>query len=183
MWGAMVAQGLQTILNISGQHQQGKAEAAAYKYQAAQDDRNAEALAVETAMQENTMRRQNRQKLSQLSAALAENGLSGGTFDRLFDDSAKNLEQDVLNMRYKGLSAMQNYKNSAALNRIYASAARGNAKTNMWASAANGAASMLGTYVMYNSAKLNNNTGSYKTLDDGLSKNILSYKRQYTPWA
>ena len=183
MWGVMAAQGLQTILNISGQHQQGKAEAAAYKYQAAQDDRTAEALAVETAMQENTMRRQNRQKLGQLSAALAENGLSGGTFDRLFDVSASNLEQDVLNAHYQGMSAMQNYKNSAALNRVYASAARSNAKANMWASAANGAASMLGTYVMYNSTKLNNNTGSYKTLDDGLSKNIMSYKRQYTPWA
>lgn len=183
MWGLLAAQLMQGVFNMYGAHQQGKAEAAMYGFQARQDEENARAVSLETSLAEDQLRKQNRKQLGELEARLAENGLSGSTFDRVFSDSASNLEQDALNLRYEGLSRWRNYKNSAAMNRYGVTMSKANARTNVLAQGLDTAVSMLGTSAKYGAgSKLNDNAGSYKTLDDGLSKNIMSYQRQNMPW-
>lgn len=183
MWGLLAAQLMQGIFNMYGAHKQGKAEAAMYGFQARQDEENARAVALENSIAEDNLRKQNRKQLGELEARQAENGLSGSTFDRVLGNSAANLEQDALNLRYQGLTQWANYKNSAAMNRYGVTMSKANARTNVWAQGLNTAVSMLGTSAMYGAgSKLNANAGSYKTLDDGLSKNIMSYQRQNMPW-
>lgn len=129
-WAQLVAQGVQNTANAFSVYKQGQEDAASYKYAAAQDEKNARSVAAETAMAEDTQRRQNRKQLSQLSGAMAEGGLTGSTFERIFTDSARNLEQDAANIRYQGMSQWTNLKNSAAMNRFYAAQSLKNAKTN-----------------------------------------------------
>lgn len=153
MWGLLAAPLMQGIFNMYGAHKQGKADASMYGFQARQDEENARAVALENAIAEDSLRKQNRKQLGELEARQAENGLSGSTFDRVLGSSAANLEQDALNLRYQGLTQWANYKNSAAMNRYGATMSRANARTNVWAQGLNTAVSMLGTYAMYGANK------------------------------
>lgn len=153
MWGLLAAPLMQGIFNMYGAHKQGKADASMYGFQARQDEENARAVALENAIAEDSLRKQNRKQLGELEARQAENGLSGSTFNRVLGSSAANLEQDALNLRYQGLTQWANYKNSAAMNRYGATMSRANARTNVWAQGLNTAVSMLGTYAMYGANK------------------------------
>ena len=163
MWGLLAAQLMQGIFNMYGAHKQGKAEAAMYGFQARQDEENSRAVALENSIAEDNLRKQNRKQLGELEARQAENGLSGSTFDRVLGNSAANLEQDALNLRYQGLTQWANYKNSAAMNRYGATMSRANARTNVWAQGLNTAVSMLGTYAMY---------GANKSLSDKMQRKL-----------
>lgn len=153
MWGLLAAQLMQGIFNMYGAHKQGKADASMYGFQARQDEENARAVALENAIAEDNLRKQNRKQLGELEARQAENGLSGSTFDRVLGNSAANLEQDALNLRYQGLTQWANYKNSAAMNRYGVTMSKANARTNVWAQGLNTAVSMLGTSAMYGANK------------------------------
>ena len=100
-------------------YQTGKAQKKAYQAQAEQDEANARQKALETSINEDTARRQGRAKLANMLAAQGEAGLEGGTATTSYMSSFRNVEQDVMNLRYQGMSQWANYKNQAALNRFY----------------------------------------------------------------
>ena len=153
-----------------------------YAFQARQDDENARAVALETSLAEDQLRKQNRKQLGELEARLAENGLSGSTFDRVFSDSASNLEQDALNLRYEGLSRWRNYKNSAAMNRYGVTMSQANARNAVWQAGINSAVGAMSTYAAYNATKEPTNTNGTQSLDTKQAQNIMNYQQQYAPW-
>ena len=182
MWGMIIGQAVKGIMNMYGAHQQGKQESAMYAFQARQDDENARAVALENSLAEDQLRKQNRKQLGELEARLAENGLSGSTFNRVFSDSASNLEQDALNLRYEGLSRWRNYKNSAAMNRYGVTMSQANARNAVWQAGINSAVEAMSTYADYNATKVPTNTNGTQSLDTKQAKNIMNYQQQYAPW-
>lgn len=181
MWGMIFGQAMQGIMNMYGAHQQGKQNASMYAFQARQDEENARAVSLETSLAEDTMRKQNRKQLGELEARLAENGLSGSTFDRVFSDSASNLEQDALNLRYEGQSRWRNYKNSAAMNRYGVTMSKVNARNAMWQAGLNSAVGAMSSYAMYNAGNAAATKGN-QSLDTKQAQNIMNYQQQYAPW-
>ncbi|MBQ4493058.1 MAG: hypothetical protein II972_00415 [Elusimicrobiaceae bacterium] len=143
MWASMALMGVATAAEVASTIQQGKAQERAYNLQADIDEQNAERSAKEASLNEDTLRRQNRQKLAKIAGAQSEAGLSGGTATGSYLQSAMNAEQDALNLRYQGLSAWQNYKNNAAYNRAYAKISRKNALTSAYTQGLTGAAQIL----------------------------------------
>lgn len=144
MAGATVAiMAVSTALQMASTIQQGKAQERAYNLQADLDEQNAQIKAKETSLNEDTLRKQNRQKLARIAGAQAEAGLVGGTATGSYLQSAMNAEQDALNLRYSGLSAWQNYKNNALYNRAYAKVAKKNALNSAYTQGLTGAASIL----------------------------------------
>lgn len=182
MWGMIAGQLMQGVLNMYGAHQQGKQNASMYAFQARQDEENARAASLETSLAEDQLRKQNRKQLGELEARLAENGLSGSTFDRVFSDSASNLEQDALNLRYEGLSRWRNYKNSAAMNRYGVTMSKVNARQAVWQAGLNSAVGAMGSYAMYNAWNAATTTNGTQSLDTPQAQNIMNYQQQYAPW-
>lgn len=182
MWGMIFGQAMQGIMNMYGAHQQGKQNASMYAFQARQDEENARAVSLETSLAEDTMRKQNRKQLGELEARLAENGLSGSTFDRVFSDSSSNLEQDALNLRYEGQSRWRNYKNSAAMNRYGVTMSKVNARNAMWQAGLNSAVGAMSSYAMYNTGNAAAGTKGTQSLDTKQAQNIMNYQQQYAPW-
>ena len=96
---------------------QGYATKQEAKFQAKQQDANAQILRqnayrkrLGTSLNEDTMRRQNREILAKNTAAAIEQG--GGnsqTTVGALGQQATTLEQNALNLRYEGLSAAENY--------------------------------------------------------------------------
>ena len=136
-------------------YQSGKATERAYKAQAEQDENNARQKALETSINEDTMRKENRAKLARMSAAQSEAGLDGGTATTSFMSSFRNAEQDAMNLRYQGMSQWQNYKNQAALNRFYGKQAFKQGQLGAWTSGLSGAAQMGAMYADYYTPNLN----------------------------
>lgn len=183
MWGFLAMQLLSGVMNMYSAHKQGKQQASMYNFQAQQDEENARAQALETSIAEDNLRKQNRKQLGELEARLAENGLSGSTFDRVFSNSASNLEQDALNLRYQGLSQWRNYKNSAAMNRYGATMSKANARQQVWQHGINTAVNMLGSYALYNAGTAaTKSTNGTQSLNTPQAQNIMNYQRQYMPW-
>lgn len=144
MAGATVAiMAITTAMQVASTIQQGKAQERAYAAQAGIDEQNAQRTALETSMNEDTLRKQNRQRLAQIAGAQAEAGLVGATAEKSYLTSFANAEQDALNLRYSGMSQWQNYKNSAMLNRAYGRQARKNALQSAYIQGFSGAARTL----------------------------------------
>lgn len=182
-WGAMAGQAASTAADMWEAHGQGASKAASSKFSALQDELNAQRTAQELSATQQTLRRKNRAELSSLAAAQAQNGLSGGVFDRIYVNSARNLEQDAANSMYQGLSQWAQYKNSAAMNRLNAQTAKSNARLNMWSSAISGASSLLGMGADYSASRAPKaNLNGTASLDTPLSKNILNYQKSNMPW-
>lgn len=127
-------------------YQGGKATERAYNAQAEQDEANARQKALETSINEDTMRRENRQKLARMSAEQSEAGLEGGTATTAYMSSVRNAEQDAMNLRYQGMSQWANFKNQAALNRMYGRQAFKQGQFGAWTAGLGGLAKMGATY-------------------------------------
>lgn len=136
-------------------YQSGKATERAYKAQAEQDENNARQKALETSINEDTIRKESRAKLARMSAAQSEAGLDGGTATTSFMSSFRNAEQDAMNLRYQGMSQWANYKNQAALNRFYGKQAFKQGQLGAWTSGLSGAAQMGAMYADYYTPNLN----------------------------
>lgn len=132
------AGGLEAYSSYNG----GKATERAYEAQAAQDEANARAKALETSINEDTLRREKRQELARMLAAQGEAGLEGGTATGAYMSSFRNAEQDAMNLRYQGMSQWANYKNQAALNRFYGKQAFKQGQMGRWVALGKTAASM-----------------------------------------
>lgn len=123
----------------------GKAQERAYNAQAEQDEANARQKALETSINEDTARKQQRANLARMSAAQSEAGLDGGTATTAYMSSFRNAEQDVMNLRYQGMSQWANYKNQAALNRFYGRQAFKQGQLGAWTAGLSGLAQMGST--------------------------------------
>lgn len=132
-----------TAAQVMGTLQQGRTQERAYNAQADIDSANAKNKAIETSLNEDTLRRKQRQDLARIAGAQNEAGLVGGTAFGSYMQNLKNAEQDALNLRYEGMSQVQNYKNSAMLNRAYGRNAMSNARTSAWVQGIGGAAQAL----------------------------------------
>lgn len=156
-------------------YQSGKATERAYKAQAEQDEANARQKALETSINEDTMRKESREKLARMSAAQSEAGLDGGTATTAYMSSFRNAEQDAMNLRYQGMSQWANYKNQAALNRFYGRQAFKQGQLGAWTSGLSGAAQMGAMYANYYTPNLNDKpktTGN--TLAGGNSASVAT---------
>lgn len=152
---AIALTGLAAGMSAYSSYQSGKATERAYNAQADQDEANARAKALETSINEDTMRKASREKLARMSAAQSEAGLDGGTATTAYMSSFTNAEQDAMNLRYQGMSQWQNYKNQAALNRFYGKQAFKQGQLGAWTSGIGGLAQMGAMYASNYTPKLN----------------------------
>ena len=100
---------------VSAQYQS-SAEAA--KHNARVQNMNAQREAQEGATRETMVRKQGRQEAGSLAAALAQNGLYGGTSTGVFEQSLVNSELDALSTRYSAGSQATAYRQDA-INSLY----------------------------------------------------------------
>lgn len=142
----LIMTALSTGLQMYSGIQQGRMQEAALLRSAQISEANAATASYETAANENIARRQLRQLLSNQLTAQGEAGILGSTFaTKSFEQSVASGEADVLNLRYKGLAEVQNYRNEAAMNRYAARDVRNMTNLNTFTTLMGGAASMLGT--------------------------------------
>ena len=149
---------LGSAANIASGYYNSKAEQAQFEANAMVDELNATRAALETNFAEERARKQGRAAVADLSAALAENGLVGASFDKILEDSIKNVSLDALNIRNQGLSEFYNYKNSAAENRFQARQTARMRKANLSMGIGQAAASVLAGLSKYNQQKIGDET-------------------------
>jgi hypothetical protein len=148
----------------------GKAQERAYNAQAEQDESNARQKALETSINEDTARKQQRGNLARMSAAQSEAGLEGGTATTAYMDSVRNSEQDVMNLRYQGMSQWANYKNQAALNRFYGKQAFKQGQLGAWTSGIGGLSQIGSMYASSYTPKFNEPKTTGNTLTGGYAQ-------------
>lgn len=102
------------------QYQQGKAEKKAYDKNADILRQNAARKRLETSLNEDIIRSQNRKKISKARAAFAEAGMAtSATTMGVLGQMAAEQENNALNLRYQGETEAINYMNQASLQSYY----------------------------------------------------------------
>lgn len=139
-----------TVADGYAQYQQGKAEKKAYDANAEILKNNAVKKRLETSLNEDTARSENRRKLAKLEAAMAENGQSSSpTAIGVIGQEASDMEQNVLNMRYAGMSEAENFENQSNLQSYYGKQAKDNGKNAFKMSWLTGGVKGYGAYKQY----------------------------------
>lgn len=119
---ATVAQGYQS-------YQQGKQEKKAYDTNAEILRRNAAQKRLETSINEDMQRSENRRRISAARAAMGEAGiLDSATSIGVLGQMAADAEQNVLNYRFAGESEAQNYLTQAMMQNYYGKTAKANGR-------------------------------------------------------
>lgn len=128
-------------------YQQGKAEKKANDTNAEILRRNAMQKRLETSINEDTLRQQNRRKLSAARAAAAESGLSDSETmtEALAQEAAVN-EQNALDLRWQGESEASNFLNQANLQNYYGKMAKANGKNAFRMGLVNGGLNGIATF-------------------------------------
>lgn len=111
--GALAAAG--TVMQGIGAYQEGKVQGKIADANADIMRQNAARQRLETAINEDRRREQNRRQLSRNIAAMSEMGMaSSPTSIGVLGQQATDLEQNALDLRYKGLSAAESMDIQAA---------------------------------------------------------------------
>lgn len=112
--------GLSTGFGVMSSLAESRAAAAQYqssaegaRHNARVQDMNAQREAQEGTTRETMLRKQGRQEAGSLAAALAQNGLYGGTSAGVYEQSLVNSELDALSARYSGASRAAAYRQDA----------------------------------------------------------------------
>ena len=138
---ATVAQGYQA-------YQQGKQDKKVYDTNAEILRRNAAQKRLETSINEDLQRSENRRRISAARAAMGEAGiLNSATSTGVLGQMASDSEQNVLNYRYAGETEANNYLNQANMQNYYGRAAKANGKNAFKMSLLNGGISGVSSYV------------------------------------
>lgn len=126
---AVIASAAATIGQGYSEYKSGKAEKEAYDKNAAILRRNAAQKRLETSLNEDLQRSENRKRISAARAAMGEAGIleSATSLGALGQMSAE-AEQSVLNYRYEGESEAQNYIEQADWQNYYGRAAKAKGK-------------------------------------------------------
>lgn len=144
---AGVASAAATVAEGYAQYQQGKSEKKAYDTNAEILRRNAAQKRLETSMNEDLVRSENRRRLSAARAAAGEAGmLDSATALGALGQMAADEEQNALNLRYAGETEAVNYMNQANLQNYYGKMAKANGKNAFKMSFLSGAINGLSTY-------------------------------------
>lgn len=102
------------------QYQQGKAEKKAYDQNAEILRQNAARKRMETSLNEDILRSQNRKKMAKARAAMSEAGMAtSATTIGVLGQMGAEQEQNVLNQRYLGETEAVNYMNQANMQSYY----------------------------------------------------------------
>lgn len=96
-----------TIAQGYGEYQEGKYQSKVMKANADVMQQNAARKRLETSINEDVMREQNRRQIARNQAAMLEQGNVGATGVGVLGQQATDLEQNVLNSRYQGLAAAE----------------------------------------------------------------------------
>ena len=137
---ATIAQGYQS-------YQQGKQEKKAYDANADILRRNAAQKRLETSINEDLQRSENRRRISAARAAMGEAGiLNSATSIGALGQMASDAEQNVLNYRYTGETEANNYLSQADMQNYYGRAAKANGKNAFKMSFINAGISGASTY-------------------------------------
>ncbi len=131
-------------------YQQAKSQASAMKANAGILEQNARQTRLEGALNEDVQRRQNRQELSKLRAAMGEMGIgdSATAIGSLAQD-ASNAEQNALNIRYKTETAANSILQQASDLRFNAKQTKKQGKNAFFMGMLSGAANGYGAYQRY----------------------------------
>ena len=146
---ALLAAAMATTKVIEGvsAYQQGKAEKQAYDANAEILRNNAARKRLETSLNEDIARSDARRSLARLEANAAENGqIDSPTTTGLLGQAAADEEQNILNMRYAGMSEAENYDNQARLQNYYGKQAAANGRNAFKMSFLTGGVKGLSTY-------------------------------------
>ena len=142
-----IAAAAATVAEGYSQYQQGKAEKKAYDANADILRRNAAQKRLETSMNEDLKRSENRRQISKTRAAMGEAGmLDSATSLGALGQMTANAEQNALNLRYAGETEASNYINQANLQNYYGRMAKANGKNAFKMSFVKGAINGLTTY-------------------------------------
>ncbi len=142
-----VASAAATVAEGYAQYQQGKSEKKAYDTNAEILRRNAAQKRLETSMNEDLVRSENRRRVSAARAAMGEAGmLDSATAIGALGQMAAQEEQNALNLRFAGESEASNYMNQALLQNYYGKVAKANGKNAFKMSFLTGGMNGLSTY-------------------------------------
>ncbi len=145
---AAIATAASTVMSGYQSYQEGKQEKKAYDANAAILRRNAAQKRLETSINEDTQRSENRRRISASRAAMGEAGvLNSATTTGALGQMASEAEQNVLNYRFSGESEALNYMNQAQMQNYYGRMAKANGKNAFKMSFLNAGVNGLSTYL------------------------------------
>lgn len=96
-----------TVAEGYGEYQEGKYQSRVQKANAEVMQQNAARKRLETSINEDVMREENRRRIAKNEAAMIEQGSISPTGIGVLGQQATDLEQNVLNSRYQGLAAAE----------------------------------------------------------------------------
>lgn len=167
---ATVAQGYQS-------YQQGKQEKKAHDVNAEILRRNAAQKRLETSINEDMQRSENRRRISAARAAMGEAGiLNSATSTGVLGQMAADAEQNVLNYRFAGESEAQNYLTQAMMQNYYGKAAKANGKNAFKMSFLEGAVNGVAAYMAAGGTF--GGLGTEATKQAGMGLNTAAFAKQ-----
>ena len=117
---AAVASAAATVASGYSQYKQGKEQQKAYDANANILRQNAARKRMETSLNEDILRQENREKMSKARAAMGEAGMiTSATTSGVLGQMSAELDQNALNLRYQGETEATNYMNQAAMQNYY----------------------------------------------------------------
>lgn len=136
------------IMQAQGEYQEGRYASQVSKANARVLEANADKIRLETAINEDVQRQQNRRTMSRNYAASIEQGMGESqTTIGVLGQQATDLEQNVLNLRYKGLSEAEKLDIEASYKRQEAKQLKKQAKRRFYTGLLNAGLSGATTYV------------------------------------
>lgn len=121
-----------TVAQSYGEYQEGKYQSRVMKANANVLQQNAQRKRLETALNEDIAREQNRRQIAKNEAAMIEQGSLSQTSIGVLGQQATDLEQNVLNSRYQGISAAEAMDIEATYMRQNAKATKKQAKNKFY---------------------------------------------------
>jgi hypothetical protein len=117
---AAVASAAATVASGYQSYKQGKEQQEAYNKNADILRQNAARKRMETSLNEDIIRQENREKMSKARAAMAEAGMiTSATTSGVLGQMGAELDQNALNLRYQGETEAANYMNQATMQNYY----------------------------------------------------------------
>ena len=158
MSGVEIAMGVMAAASaVAGgvqQYQQGKAEKKVQDANADIMQKNAEQSRLESSINEDTLRSQQRQQISRMRAMMSEMGMADSTTSLgLLAQEESYAEQNANNLRYSSQTEANNFINNSNLASFYGNQSLKQGKNAFNMGLINGASSAIGSYYKYSTAK------------------------------
>lgn len=150
-------------LSAYGQYQEGRYQANVAKANARVLEANADKIRLETSINEDIKREENRRLMARNFAASVEQGMTGSqTTVGVLGQQATDLEQNVLNLRYKGLSEAESIDIQAYFKRQESKQRKRQAKLGFYTGLINSGIDAAKTYVAFSGGSSGGGQGNGK---------------------